>query len=76
MCLSALGGFLEEALEQYTRSKENGIERAGIHIRNVSPAYVLYSSAINLRMSPHVQVSAKILGKRMKDAVGNDQQKE
>jgi len=48
-------GFLEEALEQYTRSKENGIERAGIHIRNVS---------------------AKILGKRMKDAVGNDQQKE
>ncbi|KAI0777334.1 hypothetical protein BD413DRAFT_609713 [Trametes elegans] len=29
-------GFLEEALEQYKRSKEFGVERAAMHIRNVS----------------------------------------
>lgn len=29
------GGRLEEALEQYTRSKEYGVERAAMHIRNV-----------------------------------------
>ncbi|CDO71147.1 hypothetical protein BN946_scf184845.g17 [Trametes cinnabarina] len=40
-------GFLEEALEQYKRSKEYGVERAAMHIRNVS---------------------AKILGKKMKEA--------
>ncbi|KAI0371401.1 TPR-like protein [Pilatotrama ljubarskyi] len=40
-------GFLEEALEQYKRSKEYGVERAAMHIRNVS---------------------AKILGKKMKAA--------
>ncbi|KAI0654879.1 hypothetical protein C8Q70DRAFT_1058059 [Cubamyces menziesii] len=40
-------GFLEEALEQYKRSKEFGVDRAAMHIRNVS---------------------AKILGKKMKAA--------
>lgn len=40
-------GKLEEALEQYKRSKEYGVERAAVHIRNVS---------------------AKILGQRMKAA--------
>jgi len=29
-------GLLEEALEQYKRSKEYGVDRAGMHIRNVS----------------------------------------
>ncbi|KAF9245273.1 hypothetical protein BU15DRAFT_58893 [Melanogaster broomeanus] len=40
-------GQLEEALQYYKRSKENGVERAAMHIRNVS---------------------AKILGKKMKAA--------
>ncbi|KAJ7746891.1 hypothetical protein DFH07DRAFT_831685 [Mycena maculata] len=40
-------GKLEEALEQYKLSKDQGIERASLHIRNVS---------------------AKILGRRMKEA--------
>ncbi|EIN06117.1 TPR-like protein [Punctularia strigosozonata HHB-11173 SS5] len=40
-------GRLEEALEQYKRSKDNGVERAAMHIRNVS---------------------AKILGSKMKEA--------
>ena len=30
-------GFLEEALEQYKRSKEFGVDRAAMHIRNVCP---------------------------------------
>lgn len=29
------GGQLEEALEQYKRSKDHGVERAAMHIRNV-----------------------------------------
>lgn len=29
-------GKLEEALEQYKRSKDHGVERAALHIRNVS----------------------------------------
>ncbi|OCB86419.1 TPR-like protein [Sanghuangporus baumii] len=40
-------GRLEEALTYYKRSKANGVDRAEVHIRNVS---------------------AKILGKRMKEA--------
>ncbi|KAG9043910.1 hypothetical protein FS837_008987 [Tulasnella sp. UAMH 9824] len=40
-------GQLEEALEQYKRSKQYGVEKADMHIRNVS---------------------AKILGKKMKEA--------
>ncbi|PIL27852.1 hypothetical protein GSI_11006 [Ganoderma sinense ZZ0214-1] len=40
-------GFLEESLEQYKKSKEFGVERAAMHMRNVS---------------------AKILGKQMKEA--------
>ncbi|KAL0580601.1 hypothetical protein V5O48_001426 [Marasmius crinis-equi] len=39
-------GRLEEALEQYKRSRDFGVERAAMHVRNVS---------------------AKILGKRMKE---------
>ncbi|KAG8911114.1 hypothetical protein FRC00_007052 [Tulasnella sp. 408] len=40
-------GQLEEALEQYKRSKQYGVEKADMHVRNVS---------------------AKILGKKMKEA--------
>jgi len=40
-------GRLEEALAQYKQSKDYGVERAAVHIRNVS---------------------AKILGQRMKKA--------
>ncbi|KAK7031373.1 TPR-like protein [Favolaschia claudopus] len=40
-------GKLEEALEQYQRSKDRGVERAAMHVRNVS---------------------AKIVGRRMKEA--------
>ena len=29
-------GLLEESLEQYKRSKEFGVERAAMHMRNVS----------------------------------------
>lgn len=32
----AIAGRLEEALAQYKRSKENGVDRAAMHIRNVS----------------------------------------
>jgi hypothetical protein len=38
--LSELGGQLEEALVQYKRSKQFGVDRAAMHIRNVSS--VLY----------------------------------
>ena len=31
---SLVGGRLEESLTQYKRSKENGIDRAEVHIRN------------------------------------------
>ncbi|KAJ7257924.1 hypothetical protein B0H12DRAFT_1282330 [Mycena haematopus] len=40
-------GELEEALQQYQRSKDSGIERAAMHVRNVS---------------------AKIIGRRMREA--------
>ncbi|KAF7370844.1 TPR-like protein [Mycena sanguinolenta] len=40
-------GDLEEALEQYQRSRDRGVERAAMHVRNVS---------------------AKIVGRRMKEA--------
>ncbi|KAF7356847.1 TPR-like protein [Mycena venus] len=40
-------GKLEEALEQYQRSRDRGVERAAMHVRNVS---------------------AKIVGRRMKEA--------
>ncbi|RDX46190.1 TPR-like protein, partial [Lentinus brumalis] len=42
-------GQLEEALEQYRKSKEFGVDRAAMHMRNVS---------------------AKILGKKLKEAEG------
>ena len=57
------GGRLEDALAQYKRSKEFGVEKAAVHIRNVrlsAPG----ASARLLTASP-LQVSAKILGKRM-----------
>lgn len=38
-----LGGHLQEALAQYKKSKENGVERAAVHIRNVSLSLVLLS---------------------------------
>ncbi|RXW20682.1 hypothetical protein EST38_g5189 [Candolleomyces aberdarensis] len=44
-------GRLEEALEKYKLAQKYGVERASVHIRNVS---------------------AKILGKRMKDADKSD----
>lgn len=34
-----LGGRLEEALTHYKRSKEFGVERAEMHIRNVSSSF-------------------------------------
>jgi len=61
-------GQLEEALKQYKRAKEYGVERATMHIRNVSNT--------NLDLSPNsyasLQVSAKILGKSMKIAENTD----
>jgi hypothetical protein len=33
-------GQLEEALEYYKRSKENGVDRAAMHIRNVCNIYL------------------------------------
>lgn len=48
-------GRLEEALDKYKRSKDHGVERAAIHIRNVS---------------------AKILGKKMKAAEQSEKSEE
>lgn len=33
-------GQLEEALQYYKRSKENGVDRAAMHIRNVCNTYL------------------------------------
>ena len=59
-------GFLEESLDQYKKSKEFGVDRAAMHMRNVS-AYHL-SLACAPSDSKVLQVSAKILGKKMKEA--------
>ncbi|KAG8881573.1 hypothetical protein FRB97_009407 [Tulasnella sp. 331] len=48
-------GHLEDALEEYKRSKEYGVEKAAMHIRNVS---------------------AKILGKKLKEAAEEEAKKE
>lgn len=37
------GGRLEEALDQYKRSKEFGVDRAEMHIRNVHVLHTLLS---------------------------------
>lgn len=59
-------GQLEEALEQYRKSKEFGVDRAAMHMRNVSPGNHSYPI-----IEPHAsQVSAKILGKKLKEAEG------
>ena len=57
------GGRLEEALEQYKRSKEYGVERATMHIRNVRASNIGGIQILTLRLM--IQVSAKILGKKM-----------
>ena len=33
------GGQLEESLKYYTLSRDNGVERAAVHIRNVHAHY-------------------------------------
>lgn len=38
------GGRLEEALEQYKHSKEYGVERASMHIRNVCAEFLMQLS--------------------------------
>ena len=58
------GGQLEEALEHYKRCKEHGIERAAMHIRNVCIENCLIDSPNFVEL--FIQVSAKILGQRMK----------
>lgn len=40
------GGRLEEALDQYKRSKEFGVDRAEMHIRNVHTLHTLLSSGL------------------------------
>ena len=58
-----LGGRLEEALTQYKRSKANGVDRAEIHIRNVR-----FQTIWRYCQLIHSQVSAKLLGQKMKAA--------
>ena len=65
------GGQLEEALAQYKRSKEFGVDRAEMHIRNVRRLRTLLSRLARLTCLC-VQVSAKILGKRMREAEEED----
>jgi hypothetical protein len=36
--IECLGGQLEESLKYYSSSKDNGVERAAVHIRNVCNA--------------------------------------
>ena len=59
-------GFLEESLDQYKKSKEFGVDRAAMHMRNVSTRKVSFVCTVfDVRV---LQVSAKILGKKMKEA--------
>lgn len=53
---------------QYQRSKDYGVERAAMHIRNVSPVI----SVMLLDSSLGIQVGAKILGQKLK----NEQEKD
>ncbi len=51
-------GYLEEALEEYKRSKDGGVERAAMHIRNVYILLHLYCPRlINRRSAPKFSVS-------------------
>ena len=65
-------GRLEEALEEYKRSKNFGVERAAVHIRNVCASSTLLSLFL---LTTEFQVGAKILGKKMKE-VQNTQKSE
>ena len=49
---SLVGGRLEEALVQYKRSKENGVDRAEVHIRNVRS--ILIFLGINYKNKPDI----------------------
>ena len=49
---SLVGGRLEEALVQYKRSKENGVDRAEVHIRNVRSILILLG--INYKNKPDI----------------------
>ena len=57
-------GNLEQALEKYQLSKKYGVERAAVHIRNVSPSPI-NASTTGLTYGP--QVGAKILAKQVKE---------
>ena len=46
----ATGGRLEEALEYYKRSKDFGVDRAAMHIRNVSDSS-LFGSVVQTQHS-------------------------
>ena len=59
-----IAGRLEEALERYNLSKKYGVERAAVHIRNVSPSPI-NASTTGLTYGP--QVGAKILAKQVKE---------
>jgi hypothetical protein len=58
-------GRLEEALIQYKRSEERGVERATIHIRNVG-FELLALGILEVHFYLRFQVSAKILGQKTK----------
>ena len=64
------GGHLEDALTHYKRSKKYGVDRAELHIRNVRfHPFFSFNDRMPLMFDVwNSQVSAKILGKRMKDA--------
>jgi hypothetical protein len=64
-------GQLEEALKQYKRAKEYGVERAAMHIRNVSSSNLDHHFQISY-ITTSIQVSAKILGKTIKIAENTD----
>ena len=46
--ISLLGGRLEDALTYYKLSKENGVDRAEMHMRNVSAAPITLDPALQL----------------------------
>lgn len=60
-------GLLEESLDQYKKSKEFGVERAAMHMRNVRSLRIFWQACIDVALLL-LQVSAKILGKQMKEA--------
>jgi hypothetical protein len=62
------GGRLEDALTYYKRSKDFGVERAALHIRNVRLSSVTPHGPPQVHQ---IQVSAKIFGKKMKEVENN-----